>query len=64
MFITVQSTKSDVLLINLSEVIYFGKARNNSNVVVVLTDGSTYTLLTSIEDIKSQIRYVYNSSVI
>ncbi len=64
MFITVQSTKSDVLLINLSEVIYFGKARNNSNVVVVLTDGSTYTLLTSIEDIKSQIRYVHNSSVI
>lgn len=64
MFITVQSTKSDVLLINLSEVIYFGQARNNSNVVVVLTDGSTYTLLTSIEDIKSQIRYVHNSSVI
>lgn len=62
MFITVQSVKGDELLLNLAEVIYFGKSRNG-NVVVVLTDGSTYSLVTSLEEIKRQMRGVDNSSV-
>lgn len=51
MFIQLDLEKDEVLLANADKIIYFGYNRRKNSLVVMLDDGSVFTVLTPLEDV-------------